>query len=124
MNRDVLNWLEAINYNKRFFFLKSLVTSGDLETTVNTHINTVPADSALFLPLPFPLRKGFLTGRPVDVSAHGFLLQDHNRLCLVSNKDTFPGSLHVQWEAVDHVRDSVMEAAGRGESQEQENGCM
>ncbi|KAK1900041.1 UDP-N-acetylmuramoylalanine--D-glutamate ligase, partial [Dissostichus eleginoides] len=38
----------------------------------------------------------------VDVSAQGFLLQDHNRLCLVSNKDTFPGSLRVHWEAAGH----------------------
>lgn len=31
----------------------------------------------------------------------------------MSNKDTFPGSLHVRWGAVDHVRDSVMSALGR-----------
>lgn len=57
-------------------------------------------DSAFFF---LPLRNS----NPVDASAQGFLLQDHNRLCLVSNKDTFSGSLQVLREAVDHVRESV-----------------
>lgn len=71
--------------------------------------------------LPFPLEAsssekvwGSLSGKPVDVIAQGFLLQDLNRLCLVSYKDTFPGSLHVHWEAVDHVREPVMSAAALG----------
>lgn len=45
--------------------------------------------------------------------------------CSVSNKDTFPGSPHVQWEAADHVlRETLVLAAGRVESQEHENGCL
>lgn len=43
----------------------------------------------------------------------------------MSNKDTFPGSLHVQWEAADHVlRETLVLAAGWVESRERENGCL
>lgn len=102
--------------------------SWDVDITVNTFINTLfqfGVGSFSLAASSLEELSGFLTGRPVDVSARGFLLQDHNRLCLVSNKDTFPGSSHVQREAADHVQESEMSAAVPGKGvRGRENGCL
>lgn len=68
------------------------MASGDVSTTVKT--SSLPLSKIL----------GFLTARLVDVSD----LLVSNRLCLLSIKNTFSGSLSVLRGTMDHMQESVI----------------